>query len=144
MCGLVGAAGLRAVGRPRAEAARAAVGERGPDGRGLWSEGGTVLPSCRLAILDLAPAGHQPMLSADQRYVLAYNGEIYNFRELREELGGDWRSDSDSEVILAAHARWGKGFLQRLRGMFALAIWDRKEPKPLLPRTPLSVTPLSH
>src|SRR5258708_1428890 len=139
MCGLVGAAGLRAVDRPRAEAAIAALAERGPDDRGLWSEGGTVLTSCRLAILDLSPAGHQPMLSADQRYVLAYNGEIYNFRELREELGGDWRSDSDSEVILAAHARWGKDFLQRLRGMFALAIWDRKERKLLLARDRLGV-----
>jgi len=82
------------------------------------------------------------MVSADGRYVLTYNGEIYNYRELRAELGGDWRSDSDSEVILRAYARWGKGFLGRLRGMFALGIWDRHEKRLLLARDRLGVKPL--
>ena len=82
------------------------------------------------------------MVSAEGRYVLTYNGEIYNYRELRAELGGDWRSDSDSEVILRAYARWGKGFLGRLRGMFALGIWDRHEKRLLLARDRLGVKPL--
>jgi asparagine synthase (glutamine-hydrolysing) len=142
MCGLVGAAGARAADTARAAAAVARIAARGPDDRGLWSEAGTVLANCRLSILDLSPAGHLPMLSADQRYVLAYNGEIYNFRELRAELGGDWKSDSDAEVILAAYARWGKDFLGRLRGMFALGIWDRQERKLFLARDRLGVKPL--
>ena len=123
MCGLIGVAGsARAPDEALAQAAIARLAERGPDDRGLWREQDTLLAHCRLSILDLSPAGHQPMTSADGRYVLIYNGEIYNFRELRAELGGDWRSDSDSEVILAAYQRWGKAFLQRLRGMFALGI----------------------
>ena len=143
MCGLVGMAGSSAApDEARAQAAIARLAERGPDDRGIWSERGTMLAHCRLSILDLSPAGHQPMASADGRYVLVYNGEIYNFRELRAELGGAWRSDSDSEVILAAYARWGKAFLQRLRGMFALGIWDREERKLLLARDRLGVKPL--
>jgi asparagine synthase (glutamine-hydrolysing) len=143
MCGLIGAAGLaRAPDEALAQAALARLAERGPDDRGLWREQDTLLAHCRLSILDLSPAGHQPMASADGRYVLIYNGEIYNFRELRAELGGDWRSDSDSEVILAAYQRWGKAFLQRLRGMFALGIWDRQERALLLARDRLGVKPL--
>ena len=143
MCGLIGATGA---GHPASEARAAAaistLGWRGPDDRGLWSEQETVLAHCRLSIIDLSPGGHQPMASADGRYVLIYNGEIYNYRELRAELGGDWRSDSDSEVILRAYARWGKAFLQRLRGMFALGIWDRREKRLLLARDRLGVKPL--
>ena len=143
MCGLVGAAGeARAADSARAEMAVAQLAERGPDDRGMWAEKAAVLAHCRLSILDLSAAGHQPMLSPDQRYVLVYNGEIYNFRELRDELGGQWRSDSDSEVILAGYARWGRAFLSRLRGMFALGIWDRHERKLFLARDRLGVKPL--
>ena len=121
------------------------LASRGPDDRGVWSEGGAVLAHLRLAIIDVSPAGHQPMFSADERYVLVYNGEIYNYRELRDALdapGQVWRSDSDSEVILAAYARWGKSFLSRLRGMFAIALWDRQERRLLLARDRLGVKPL--
>jgi asparagine synthase (glutamine-hydrolysing) len=142
MCGIAGAAGTRPADPARAEAAIASILARGPDDRGVWSEGGAVLANCRLAIQDLSAAGHLPMVTADERYVLAYNGEIYNFRELRAELEGPWRSDSDSEVILAAYRRWGKGCLQRLRGMFALGIWDRRERSLLLARDRLGVKPL--
>jgi asparagine synthase (glutamine-hydrolysing) len=141
MCGLIGATGY-AVDSARAQAAIDLLAWRGPDDRGLWSEQETVLAHCRLSIIDLSPGGHQPMVSADGRYVLTYNGEIYNYRELRAELGGDWRSDSDSEVILRAYARWGKQFLGRLRGMFALGIWDRQEKRLLLARDRLGVKPL--
>ncbi len=143
MCGLVGATGSgHAADEARAQAAIARLAERGPDDRGVWSEQETIFAHCRLSILDLSPAGHQPMVSADGRHVLTYNGEIYNFREVRAELGGEWRSDSDSEVILRAYARWGKQFLQRLRGMFALGIWDRQEKRLLLARDRLGVKPL--
>src|ERR1043165_7105364 len=141
MCGLMGATG-QSVDAARAHAAIERLAWRGPDDRGLWSEQEAGLAHCRLSITDLSPAGPQPMVSADGRYVLTYNGEIYNYRELRAELGGEWRSDSDSEVILRAYARWGKAFLGRLRGMFALGIWDRHEKRLLLARDRLGVKPL--
>src|SRR5258708_603795 len=143
MCGLVGAAGVGQGGDgPRAQAAIGRLAERGPDDRGLWSEQETVLAHCRLWLRARSPAGHQPMVSAVGLYVLIYTGEIYNFRELRAELGGPWRSDSDPEVIPPAYARWGKSFLQRLRGMFALGIWDRQGKRLLLARDRLGVKPL--
>ena len=105
-----------------------AIAHRGPDGEGHWVENNVGIGHRRLAILDLSPAGHQPMISADHRYVLSYNGEIYNYRELRAELeaAGYWfRSKTDSEVILYALAQWGARGLLRFNGMFALALWDR-------------------
>ena len=103
---------------------------RGPDDAGIWIDGSVMLGHRRLAILDLSPAGHQPMCSHDGRYVIVHNGEIYNFRELRSQLDAfwpKWNSDSDTEVILAAYARWGTDCVTRFQGMFALAIWDRSE-----------------
>jgi asparagine synthase (glutamine-hydrolysing) len=102
---------------------------RGPDGEGHWlSEDRTVgLCHTRLAIIDLSPTGAQPMLSADGRSVLSFNGEIYNWRNLRAELAGagwQFRTRSDSEVLLAAWRTWGEGMLARLRGMFAFALYD--------------------
>jgi asparagine synthase (glutamine-hydrolysing) len=102
---------------------------RGPDGEGVHVEPGLGLGHRRLAILDLSEAGHQPMLDASGRYVMTYNGEIYNFKELRTTLAGlgvQFRSQSDSEVLLAAFATWGADCLPRLNGMFAFAIWDRQ------------------
>ena len=87
-----------------------AIAHRGPDGEGHWIEGSIGIGHRRLAIIDLSPAGHQPMVSANHRYLLSYNGEIYNFRELRSELEakGYWfRSRTDSEVVLNALAEWG-------------------------------------
>ena len=103
---------------------------RGPDDEGHYSEGPIGLGFRRLAILDLSPAGHQPMHSACGRYVIVFNGEIYNFIELRSELesyGDTFRSGSDTEVILAAFARWGAGCFARFNGMWALCIWDRED-----------------
>ena len=87
-----------------------AIAHRGPDGEGQWIEGNIGLGHRRLAVIDLSPAGHQPMISADHRWVLSYNGEIYNYRELRADLEaeGVWfRSQTDSEVVLYALAHWG-------------------------------------
>ncbi len=99
----------------------------------------------RLAILDLSPAGHQPMSSPDGRFWLIFNGEVYNYLELRDELRGfghDFRSGSDSEVILAAFAQWGPECLARFNGMWALAIWDRVERSLFLARDRFGVKPL--
>jgi asparagine synthase (glutamine-hydrolysing) len=121
------------------------IEHRGPDGEGHWIEGGVGLGHRRLSIIDLSPAGHQPMLTADHRYVLTYNGEIYNFRELRTELEakGYWfRSQTDSEVVLYSLAEWGTDALVKFNGMFALAFWDRKEKNLLLARDRYGSTPL--
>ena len=122
-----------------------AIAHRGPDGEGHWIDGNVGIGHRRLAIIDLSPAGHQPMISADQRYVLSYNGEIYNFREVRIELeaaGFLFRSATDSEVVLHALAHWGTTALLRFNGMFALALWDRKERTLLLARDRYGIKPL--
>ncbi len=122
-----------------------AIAHRGPDGEGHWIEGNVGLGHRRLSIIDLSPAGHQPMISADHRYILSYNGEIYNFRELRAELeaAGYWfRSKTDSEVVLHALAHWGTPALLKFNGMFALALWDRKEKSLLLARDRYGIKPL--
>jgi len=122
-----------------------AIAHRGPDGEGQWIEDNVGIGHRRLAIIDLSPAGHQPMISADHRYVLSYNGEVYNYRELRTELEaeGIWfRSQTDSEVVLYALAQWGKEALLKFNGMFALALWDRKESNLLLARDRYGIKPL--
>jgi asparagine synthase (glutamine-hydrolysing) len=122
-----------------------AIAHRGPDGEGHWIEGNVGLGHRRLAIIDLSPAGHQPMISADHRWVLSYNGEIYNYRELRTDLEaeGVWfRSQTDSEVVLYALARWGTDALLKFNGMFGLALWDRKERTLLLARDRYGIKPV--
>lgn len=121
------------------------IAHRGPDGEGQWIENNVGIGHRRLAIIDLSPAGHQPMISADYRYILSYNGEVYNYRELRADLQaeGVWfRSQADSEVVLYALAHWGKDALLKFNGMFALALWDRKERSLLLARDRYGIKPL--
>ena len=122
-----------------------AINHRGPDGEGQWVEGPVAIGHRRLSIIDLSPAGHQPMISADHRYVLSYNGEIYNFQELKLELeaAGYWfRSRTDSEVVLYAFANWGTGCVEKFNGMFAFAIWDRQEKELHLFRDRYGIKPL--
>jgi len=121
------------------------ISHRGPDGEGQWVEGNVGIGHRRLAIIELSPSGHQPMLSPDGRWILTYNGEIYNFRELRSELeakGHQFRSTSDSEVVLHAIIEWGPDAIPRFNGMFAFALWDRYERKMLLARDRYGIKPL--
>ena len=122
------------------------MARRGPDDSGIWSEDNCcTLVFRRLSILDLSPSGHQPMLSHDLRYVLVFNGELYNFRELRQELsssGVQFRSSGDSEVALYALITWGKDALQKFNGMFALAFYDTAEKRLLLARDHAGMKPL--
>ena len=119
---------------------------RGPDDQGIWvsPEQYVGLGHRRLAVLDVTAAGHQPMSSHDGRFVIVYNGEIYNFRQLKLELGGDsmsWQSNSDTEVILAAYEKWGPDCLSRFHGMFALAIWDSRKKTLFAARDRMGVKP---
>jgi asparagine synthase (glutamine-hydrolysing) len=130
------------------DAMNSALRHRGPDDGGLWVDcaAGSVLANRRLAILDLSPAGHQPMISHCGRYVIAYNGEIYNFLDIRQELekeGQDFVSNSDTEVLLEACALWGvERTLTRVNGMFSFALWDRQERTLTLVRDRLGIKPL--
>ena len=122
-----------------------AIAHRGPDGEGKWIEGNVGLGHRRLAIIDLTPAGHQPMMSSDGRYVISYNGEVYNFNELRVELeahGHAFHSRTDSEVVLHAWQHWGEASVERFNGMFALALWDRRERILTLARDRYGMKPL--
>jgi asparagine synthase (glutamine-hydrolysing) len=122
-----------------------AIAHRGPDGEGQWIEGNVGLGHRRLAIIDLSSAGHQPMFSGDTRYVLSYNGEVYNYLELRTELetlGYCFRSNTDSEVVLYSLVEWGTDALLKFNGMFALGFWDRKEKRLLLARDRYGIKPL--
>jgi len=150
MCGIAGImAYRREAGTDEREilALRDAQAHRGPDDAGLWiaPDRSVGLGHRRLAIIDLSPAGHQPMASEDGALQLVYNGEIYNFRELRGELerrGFAFRSSSDSEVILHGYRAFGPGVLDRLRGMFAFALYDARERELFLARDPLGIKPL--
>lgn len=156
MCGIAGFVTPGAGSERLDQALRAAVARlvhRGPDDEGSLtsptppSPGGPAvgLGCRRLAILDLSASGHQPMVSADGRWALTYNGEIYNYRELRAELAGlgrRFRSASDTEVLLEVFAEWGPGALIRLTGMFAFAIHDRQAGVVYLARDPFGIKPL--
>lgn len=122
----------------------AATRHRGPDGTQVWVGNGITLGHNRLAIIDLDPRSSQPMHSADGRYTIVFNGEIYNYRELRIEIGDRYifTTEGDTEVLLAAYMVWGEAMLERLRGIFAFAIWDSTEQTLLLVRDHMGVKPL--
>lgn len=147
MCGIAGYINLNAEPASPVIVKRMtdSIAHRGPDGEGQWVEENVAMGHRRLSIIDLSPAGHQPMISADHRYVLSYNGEIYNFREIRTELqaaGYQFRSETDSEVLLNAHSQWGEKCVDHFNGMFAFAIWDRKEKQLFLARDRYGIKPL--
>ncbi|HEX4823847.1 MAG TPA: asparagine synthase (glutamine-hydrolyzing), partial [Candidatus Polarisedimenticolaceae bacterium] len=151
MCGFAGAfdpGADSATMTRRLGAMAAALAHRGPDDEGLWNDpsAGVGLAFRRLAILDLSAFGHQPMVSAGGRYVIAYNGEVFNFQALRDELeagGAKFRGGSDTEVMLAAFEAWGiVPSIARFVGMFAFALWDRRERKLHLVRDRVGIKPL--
>ena len=122
-----------------------AVAHRGPDGEGHFIDGPAGLGHRRLSIIDLSPAGRQPMATPDGRYTITYNGEVYNFQELRvelESLGRRFHSRTDSEVVLKAYAEWGEQALLRFNGMFAFAIWDSFKQELVLARDRFGIKPL--
>jgi asparagine synthase (glutamine-hydrolysing) len=147
MCGIAGVfhcGTIKPVDPARVAGMTDALAHRGPDGSGVWTAPGVGLGHRRLSIIDIA-GSPQPMHSADGQAVIVFNGEIYNFRELRRELaavGAVFRTDGDTEVILAAWQRWGPDCLQRLHGMFAFALYDARERSLLLARDRLGVKPL--
>ena len=122
-----------------------AIAHRGPDGEGWYRDRGVGLGHRRLAIIDLSPSGHQPMITPDGRYALTYNGEIYNFRKIRlelEQLGHKFVSNTDSEVVLYSWVQWGQDCVLRFNGMFAFAIWDCLEQELTLVRDRYGIKPI--
>jgi asparagine synthase (glutamine-hydrolysing) len=149
MCGICGwflPEGQRR-GRSQLSAMAEAIAHRGPDDKGVFlDEGrGIALGHNRLSIIDLSKAGHQPMVSEDGKTVLVYNGEIYNFRELRtelESLGHSFFSRTDTEVVLRSFKQWGSSCVERFCGMFAFAIWSAEDERLFLARDPMGMKPL--
>ena len=150
MCGIVGRYNFKSDAPVPAGLVRAmcqSVSHRGPDGEGVHAQGPLGLGHRRLSIIDLTHAGCQPMSRDGGRYWISFNGEIYNFADLRQELEGrgfGFSSRTDTEVVLAAYQAWGLDFLPRLRGMFALAIWDGPARRLLLARDRVGKKPLSY
>lgn len=150
MCGIAGI--LNASALPGGSGAAlpqmlAALRHRGPDDQGMFQSSGghAALVHARLSILDLSPAGHQPMSTPDGRFTVVFNGELYNFKELRQPLlerGVTFRSNSDTEVLLRAYEAYGPACVEQLRGMFAFALWDEREKSCLLARDPFGIKPL--
>lgn len=149
MCGFAGV--LDFEGKPPDKSVlnemRDLLRHRGPDDSGVWVSGGCGMAHTRLSVIDLSSAGRQPMANEDGTVVIAYNGEVYNFRELRDRFaldhkGHTFRSRTDTEVVLHLYEELGEEFLRHLNGMFALALWDGRRRRLLLARDPFGVKPL--
>src|SRR5580700_7657854 len=150
MCGLAGFV-LAQPSLPQAEietrlwAMTGTIKHRGPDDQAVWTDGHAGLAQARLAVIDLSAAANQPLSSQDGSVWLTYNGEVYNFAEIRrdlEALGYVFRSRGDAEVIANGWHAWGRRVLDRMRGMFALALWDRRSRQLILARDRLGKKPL--
>lgn len=142
MCGIAGMAGR--ADEELIARMTATLAHRGPDDSGQYVDDGAALGHRRLSVIDL-DGGQQPMAYGEGRYWIVYNGEVYNFHELRQELeakGHQFRTASDTEVILAAYADWGEACVERFQGMFAFALWDARERRLFLARDPIGVKPL--
>lgn len=147
MCGIAGIVNknFNEVGVNEIKSMCDALAHRGPDGEGQWIENNVALGHRRLSIIDISNAGKQPMITSDERWVLSYNGEVYNHKDIRKDLenkGVKFKSNADSEVVLNALSIFGKSALLLFNGMFALALWDRKEKKLLLARDRYGIKPL--
>lgn len=144
MCGIAGIVDLRkrAASRDVIERMTASVAHRGPDDRGIFVDENIALGHRRLSILDLSAAGHQPMASGDGTAHIVFNGEMYNYIELREELGGTYKSGSDTEVLLRAYERWGAACVEKCNGIFSFILWNTREKTLFCARDRLGVKPL--
>ena len=147
MCGVAGIFNFNKepVSHSQIKAMTDVIAHRGPDGEGQWIDKYVGLGHRRLAIIDLTQAGHQPMQTQNGRHIITYNGEVYNFKELRielESLGYQFHSSTDSEVVLNAFAAWKERCVEKFNGMFAFAIWDQKEQKLFLARDRYGIKPL--
>lgn len=150
MCGLIGALswndflGETVTRKENALKALNLIESRGPDAKEIWQDGHADLGHVRLAIIDLSLLAGQPMVSACSRYVIVFNGEVYNFLDIKNEIGSEyeWKTDSDTEVILAAFIKFGVDCLQKFHGMFAFAIWDKVDKKLFVARDRMGVKPL--
>lgn len=147
MCGIVGIINFtrQPVAHNQIKAMTDSIAHRGPNGEGQYVDGEMGLGHRRLSIIDLSVAGHQPMQTSDGRFTITYNGEIYNFKELKiqlESLGYKFHSQTDTEVVLKAYAEWGKEALHKFNGMFAFAIWDKKNKTLFLARDRYGIKPL--
>lgn len=147
MCGIVGIFNLN--GEPVSPVLLRkmtdAIKHRGPDSEGFYVDSFVGLGHRRLAIIDLSRTGHQPMITEDKQFAITYNGEVYNFQELRKELenlGHEFRSRTDTEVILKAYVQWGVNCVQKFNGMFAFAIWDKTRQELFLARDRYGIKPL--
>ncbi|MDX2054164.1 MAG: asparagine synthase (glutamine-hydrolyzing) [Polyangiaceae bacterium] len=147
VCGIVGIVSNERISVEALTTARDTLSHRGRDDSGTWlsPSGRAALAHRRLSILDLSSAGRQPLLSAQGRLAISYNGEIYNFAELRRDLQGfghSFRTNTDTEVVLAAYDQWGPDCVRRFRGMFAFAIWDERKQELFIARDRLGIKPL--
>lgn len=148
MCGIAGQFNFRgnvAVDRDRIARMTRTIVHRGPDDEGMYIKGPLGLGFRRLAILDLSPAGHQPMSDPSGKVWIVFNGEIYNFREIRKELeslGHVFRSQTDTEVIVTGYLQWGDAILKKLNGMFGMAIWDERKQRLIVVRDPMGIKPI--
>lgn len=144
MCGITGIYGLKE--EQSAQVIRVmnkCIAHRGPDDEGYYTDADVALGHRRLAIIDLSPAGHQPMKSNDGNLEIIFNGEIYNFREVKKLLSDyHFRSGSDTEMILAAYQKWGKQCVHHFNGMFAFAIWDKQKKEMFIARDRLGIKPV--
>lgn len=156
MCGITGIVGYHLNNNPTYHSAikkmNDAIAHRGPNSEGLWNDENCFLGHRRLSIIDLSEAGHQPFFSQDGRYILIYNGELYNYKDIKLELQRAehgtkhlpyiFKTDTDTEVLLAAYIRWGIDCVNHFNGMFAFAIWDTVEKKIVIARDRLGIKPL--
>lgn len=145
MCGINGIFGLEDIKGPKdvVEKMNRTLAHRGPNAKGIYSGNNIVLGHQRLSIIDLDESANQPMLSNDGRYCIVYNGEVYNFKELRSQLSNyQFKTDSDTEVVIAAFEKWGVHALEKFNGMFALALWDTELDELWLARDRMGIKPL--
>ncbi|NLX74167.1 MAG: asparagine synthetase B, partial [Bacteroidales bacterium] len=143
MCGINGIVSYTATEKEaRIKRMNERLAHRGPNDKGSWVDDTLALGHQRLSIIDLSDAGHQPLISACGRYIMVYNGEVYNFQALRKQFDYPYRSQTDSEVLLAAWTRLGKQAVSLFEGMFAIAVWDIQERKLTLVRDRMGVKPL--